>query len=113
MESTTTANERFTKPESGVAEKLKQQACDATRNISDKVSSAGECISEKASEAMDTVSSAVSKGVEQVQEYVSEERIKGFVNDVKGLINRYPVQTAVAGLGVGFLLSKYLSSKRS
>jgi uncharacterized protein YjbJ (UPF0337 family) len=64
-------------------------------------------------QAKNTVVNKVSDMAEPVRDYWEGHNAGEMVNDLKALINRYPVQSTLVGLGVGYLVGRILSPSRS
>jgi uncharacterized protein YjbJ (UPF0337 family) len=50
---------------------------------------------------------------EQGKEYFQEHNVGEMMGDLKNLITRYPVQSTLVGIGVGYLFGRILSPSRS
>lgn len=64
-------------------------------------------------QAKEKVASKVADMAEPVTDYWRSHNAGEMVNDLKSLINRYPVQSTLVGLGVGYLVGRILSPSRS
>jgi uncharacterized protein YjbJ (UPF0337 family) len=64
-------------------------------------------------QAKATVMNKVSDMTEPVREYWEGHDAGEMVNDLKALIHRYPVQSTLVGLGVGYLIGRILTPSRS
>jgi uncharacterized protein YjbJ (UPF0337 family) len=65
--------------------------------------------------AKEGVSDAVDKGKEYVEkgkEYVQNTSISRMASDLKELIAKHPVHSAVIGIGLGFLIGRMLTSAK-
>jgi uncharacterized protein YjbJ (UPF0337 family) len=62
---------------------------------------------------MQQAKNKVSDIAEQGKEYWQEHNIGEMVTDLKQLITRYPVQSTLVGIGVGYLVGRILSPSRS
>jgi uncharacterized protein YjbJ (UPF0337 family) len=67
----------------------------------------------KASGWVQQAKNKVAEVAEQGKEYWRDHNVGEMATDLKTLINRYPVQSTLVGLGVGYLVGRIFSSSRS
>src|SRR5215470_3930944 len=53
-----------------------------------------------------TTATKVAGGLESASYYLQEKKFEHLGEDVKGLVRRYPLQSLLVGLGLGFLLAR-------
>ena len=51
---------------------------------------------------------SVADKLDRLGGYLEEQNLAGLRDDVEGIIRRYPVETLLAGLGLGYLLARRL-----
>jgi uncharacterized protein YjbJ (UPF0337 family) len=76
--------------------------------IGEKVKSLASAIREKAPREgkMGTTATKVAGGLESASNYLQEKKFDHLGEDFRGLVRRYPLQSLLIGLGLGFLLAK-------
>lgn len=82
---------------------------DAAAAVREKIESATDTVSQyskRAGEILQDATSSVTEGLKESAEYLRGEGISGVVEDIATIIRRYPLQTLVFGVGIGFLLSR-------
>ena len=52
-----------------------------------------------------TAATKVAGGLESASDYLQEKKFDHLGEDFRGLVRRYPLQTLLVGLGLGFLLA--------
>lgn len=55
---------------------------------------------------MSNAATTVASGLEDLGAYLQEQGLSGAIDEVEILIRRYPVQSLLLGLGLGYLLAK-------
>ena len=55
---------------------------------------------------MGAASDAVAQTLERTGRYLQEEGLKGIGEDAASLIRRYPIQSVLIGIGIGFLIAR-------
>ena len=75
--------------------------------IGEKMKSLASVIREKAPREgkIGTTATKVAGGLESASYYLQENKFDHLGEDIKGLVRRYPLQTLLVGLGLGFLLA--------
>jgi len=97
-------NEESNIPAVGMSEQAEELAgsVDQTMDsVAEAVQATLRRTKKSASEAMETVAD----GIETSTDYLSERGMAGVVEDAETLIRRYPFQTLLIGLSVGYLAS--------
>jgi len=61
---------------------------------------------ESAQGAIATATTAVADGVESASSYLQERKFEDMATDLTALIRRYPVQSLLVGVGLGYLLAR-------
>jgi hypothetical protein len=64
---------------------------------------------ESAQGALSTAATAVAGGAESASSYLQEKKFEEIATDLTALIRRYPVQSLVVGVGIGYLLARLTS----
>src|SRR5438105_1336782 len=59
---------------------------------------------------LDDAKQKVSEAAERGKQYFEENNFKDIVADVQELIGRYPLQSALVGIGIGFVMGRILTS---
>lgn len=100
---------RTTKTEA--QERLSTAASKADRAAAaagEKLESAADALRGKApsSGAMATAATAVADQLESAGAYPQEQGLSGMMDDVGSLIRRYPVQSLLIGVGLGYFLAR-------
>jgi uncharacterized protein YjbJ (UPF0337 family) len=85
-----------------------KKANEAAPVIGEKVKSLASAIREKAPRQgkIGTTATKVAGGLESASYYLQEKKFEHLGEDVKGLVRRYPLQSLLVGLGLGFLLAR-------
>ena len=75
--------------------------------IGEKMKSLANVIREKAPREgkIGTTVTKVAGGLESASDYLQEKKFDHLGEDFRGLVRRYPLQTLLVGLGLGFLLA--------
>ena len=79
-----------------------KKANEAAPVIGEKMKSLASVIREKAPR-LATSASKVADGLESASNYLQEKKFEHLGEDFRGLVRRYPLQTLLIGLGLGFL----------
>ncbi|MEW6297763.1 MAG: CsbD family protein [Thermodesulfobacteriota bacterium] len=108
----------------GVAENVKakaqemgsavaERASEASSAVGERMSSLASTIRQKAPQegAMGSAATAVAERLEAAGSYLQESNFNNMINDLTTLIRRYPVQSLLVGLGIGYLLARGSSSR--
>jgi hypothetical protein len=53
-----------------------------------------------------TAATAVAGGLESASSYLQEKKFEDMASDLTGLIRRYPVQSLLVGVGLGYVLAR-------
>ena len=85
-----------------------KKANQAAPIISQKVKSLASAIRGKAPREgkMGTTATKVAGGLESASNYLEEKKFDHLGEDFRGLVRRYPLQSLLVGLGLGFLLAR-------
>ena len=85
-----------------------KKANQAAPVISEKVRSLASVIRGKAPREgkMGTTATKVAGGLESASDYLQEKKFDHVGEDLRGLVRRYPLQSLLVGLGLGFLLAR-------
>lgn len=77
------------------------------KHVSEKIRDFVEGVKEKSPrEAVRNISQAAGEAKDQAKDYVEHTTVRGLADDVAGLIRRYPVQSLLLGVAVGFWASR-------
>ena len=84
-----------------------KKANEAAPAIGEKVKSLASVIRERAPREgkVGTTATKVAGGLESASYYLQERKFDHLGEDFKGLVRRYPLQSLLVGLGLGFLLA--------
>ena len=84
-----------------------KKANEAAPVIGEKIKSLADVIRGKAPREgkTGTTASKVAGGLESASHYLQEKKFDHLGEDFRGLVRRYPLQTLLVGLGLGFLLA--------
>jgi uncharacterized protein YjbJ (UPF0337 family) len=84
-----------------------KKANEAAPVIGGKMKSLASVIREKAPRAgaLGTTATKVAGGLESASYYLQEKKFNNLGEDFRGLVRRYPLQSLLIGLGLGFLLA--------
>ena len=84
-----------------------KKANEAAPVIGDKMKSLADVIRGKAPREgkIGTTATKVAGGLESASHYLQEKKFDHLGEDFRGLVRRYPLQTLLVGLGLGFLLA--------
>lgn len=91
-----------------------RKANEAAPVLGEKMESLASRIREKAPREgrFGTTATKVAGGLESASYYLHEKKFEHLGADLKGLVRRYPLQTLLVGLGLGFLLAGRSHSHR-
>jgi hypothetical protein len=86
----------------------KERVDQATTTVGQKMGDAAGFIREKApsSGPMAEMAQKVAGGLEQSGSYLQVQSVDDMRSDLEGLVRRYPVQSLLVGLGIGYLLAR-------
>jgi hypothetical protein len=95
-----------------VAGTMGHRAEEAAAGMGSQMKSLAETIREKAPHEgyLGSAASGVATTLESGGRYLQEHDLESMANDVTGLIRRYPIQSLLIGLGIGFLLARSFRS---
>lgn len=103
---TETAEVAKTKAEE-MASATAAKAREVTSNFGHKVREfAGRLREKSPHEGVRTTTNKVADKLETAGTYLQEKSFEGMADDVAGVIRRYPLQSLLVGIGIGFLLSR-------
>jgi ElaB/YqjD/DUF883 family membrane-anchored ribosome-binding protein len=74
--------------------------------LGEKIKDFVDGVKETPREAVRNISQAAGQAKDQAKDYVEHTTMRGVAEDVAGLIRRYPVQSLLVGMAVGFLASR-------
>jgi uncharacterized protein YjbJ (UPF0337 family) len=85
-----------------------KKANEAAPVIGEKLKSLASVIREKAPHEgkIGTTATKVAGGLESASHYLQEKKFDHLGEDFRGLVRRYPLQSLLVGLGLGFLLAR-------
>jgi hypothetical protein len=91
-----------------VASNVAEKAGDAISSVGSGMTSLAGTIREKGPQSgmLGSATSKVASGLQASGEYLREHRVGDMVNDLTGVIRRYPLQALLVGFGVGFLMAR-------
>jgi ElaB/YqjD/DUF883 family membrane-anchored ribosome-binding protein len=81
-------------------------AIGGTKPLGEKIKDFVDGVKETPREAVRNISQAAGQAKDQAKDYVEHTTMRGVAEDVAGLIRRYPVQSLLVGMAVGFLASR-------
>jgi len=105
---------------SNLGQKAQDMASTASQKADDALSSVGDTITSLAGTlrqnaphegAMGTAASAVADRLQAGGHYLQEHGMQDMTDDLQALVRRFPVQSVLVGLGVGFLLGQACSRR--
>jgi hypothetical protein len=98
---------------SDVAATVGRKAEDATSSMGGGLQSLGQRLREKGPHEgmMGTATSAVANTLENSGHYLQEEGLAGLAEDLSTFVRRYPLQSVLVGIGIGFCLARLTRSK--
>jgi hypothetical protein len=89
------------------------KARDMTSKLGHKVREfAGKVREKSPHETVRDTTNRVADGLESAGTYLEETSFQGMVDDVASLIRKYPMQSLLIGIGIGFLLSRRRETDR-
>jgi hypothetical protein len=91
-----------------LAKNVGHKAEDAVSSVGGQMKSLAGTIREKAPHEgmVGSTASAVAKTLDSGGAYLQEHNLHGMAEDMTNLIRRYPIQSLLVGIGVGFLIAK-------
>ena len=91
-----------------MASQMGQKAEDATSSLGGSMQSLAGSVRQKGPREgmMGAASDAVAQTLERTGRYLQEEGLKGIGEDAASLIRRYPIQSVLIGIGIGFLIAR-------
>jgi ElaB/YqjD/DUF883 family membrane-anchored ribosome-binding protein len=102
--------EEFLSSTDGLLNRAKETAQDAVQRAKETAHD----VVERGREDVDKGRDYVERGVREGKEYVQNTSVSEMGRDLKDLIARNPVQSAILGIGLGFLIGRLLTpSNRS
>jgi len=90
----------------GATDQQDNSSVGGTKHLGEKIKDFVEGVKETPREAVRNISQAAGQAKDQAKEYVEHTTMRGVAEDVAGLIKRYPVQSLLVGMAVGFLMSR-------
>lgn len=105
--------EEFLSSSEGWVAKAKDGVAEAVEKGKEYVEQGRDYVAHGVEKGREYVEKGVEKGKEYVEkgkEYVQHTSVSRMASDVKELISRHPVHSAVIGIGLGFLLGRLLTS---
>ena len=90
------------------AANLGERAGEAVANVGERMSSLGHQLRDRGPQGgmLGSATSAVATGLERSGEFLHDQGLSGMVDEVQGLIRRFPVQAMFVGVGLGFLMAR-------
>jgi hypothetical protein len=94
-----------------VASTVAHKADDAISTVGSGMSSLAGTIREKGPQAgvLGSATSTVAGGLQSTGDYLQSHGMGDMLNDVSGVIRRYPLQSLLMGFGIGFLMARVTS----
>jgi ElaB/YqjD/DUF883 family membrane-anchored ribosome-binding protein len=91
-----------------LAKNVGHKAEEAVSSVGGQMKSLAGTIREKAPHegVVGSTASAVASTLDSSGAYLQEHNLHGMANDMTDLIRRYPIQSLLVGIGVGFLIAK-------
>ena len=91
-----------------IAKNVGQTAEDAVSSVGGQMKSLAGTIRQKAPHEgiVGSTASAVASTLDSSGAYLQEHNLHGMAEDMTDLIRRYPIQSVLVGIGVGFLVAK-------
>jgi ElaB/YqjD/DUF883 family membrane-anchored ribosome-binding protein len=91
-----------------LAKNAGHKAEEAVSSVGGQMKSLAGTIREKAPHegVVGSTASAVANTLDSGGAYLQEHNLKGMAEDMTNLIRRYPIQSLLVGIGVGFLIAK-------
>lgn len=108
-ESLERTGEQLTREGRDFINKASDKAHETVESVGDKIAGASETLQGKLKETgkeVGEVVTAVSDKVRSSAQYLEDSSVQEVVEDVTGLIKRYPLQALLIGAGIGFLLAR-------
>jgi len=105
--------EEFLSTGEGIVAKAKEGVQEVVERGQEIVQKGKEYAREGVQQAVDKGKEVVHKGkeyAEQGREYVQNTSVSEMANDLKELISKHPVHSAIIGIGLGFLMGRMLTS---
>jgi hypothetical protein len=105
---------RFAKKVSGkagdLAERVSTSADSAIDTLGEKIGDVGESISDRTSGMgwMERTGRTVAGGLQDAGRYLKRQNLRGMVMDVGGVMRRNPGKTVLVGIGVGYLIARWM-----
>jgi hypothetical protein len=93
---------------SDVAATVGRKAEDATTSVGGGMKSLAQNIRDKGPREgmMGTATSAVASTLESGGQYLQQEGLQGIADDLSTFVRRYPLQSVLVGIGIGFCLAR-------
>src|SRR5262249_18953678 len=91
----------------GVRATAAKKGSEAAPRVGEKMESLATAIRERAPRegTLGTATTKVAEGLESASHYLQERKFHHLGEDFRGLVRRYPLQSILVGLGLGFLLA--------
>jgi uncharacterized protein YjbJ (UPF0337 family) len=85
-----------------------EQAKNATAAVGEKMGSLASTIRQNAPQegTVGSAATAVADNLEAAGSYLRDSNFEGMINDLTALIRRYPMQSLLVGLGIGYLWTR-------
>jgi hypothetical protein len=105
---------RFAKSVTGkagdLAERVTTSADSALDTLGERIGDVGESISERTSGMgwLERAGRSVAGGLQDAGKYMTRQNLRGMVMDVGGVMRRNPGKTILVGLGVGYLIARWM-----
>jgi ElaB/YqjD/DUF883 family membrane-anchored ribosome-binding protein len=97
-----------------VAASAQQRTDEALSNVGEKMSSLAGTLRQSAPRegTLGTAATAVADRLQAGGSYLQEHGVEDMAGEVTAMVRRYPMQSVLIGLGIGFLLGQAISSRR-
>lgn len=110
-----TFDEKAFSPQTGLGE-LKDRVSEMTAKVKDKASQVADSVSEKAGQARESAAGGLGRaasttrniadGMQSTASYLREHDFNQIGKDVMNICRRYPSQSLIAAVAVGFLIGR-------
>jgi len=95
-----------------IAGNLGQKAGEALSAVGEQIHTLASTLRERVPQEgmLGSAATMVADGLETGSQYMQQQNFEDMVEDVSSIIRRYPIQSVLVGMGVGFLVAKTLRS---
>lgn len=95
-----------------IAGNLGQRATEAISGVGEQIHGLASNLRERVPQEgmLGSAATMVADGLDTGVDYLAEQSLDEMLEDVSGVIRRYPIQSVLIGMGVGFLVARTLRS---